>query len=209
VTLRGSDDRRVRGAILAVAGVAVLDLIAAVRSSTSGATGPLRTVSTVTVNRPAQEVYRSWRDLQQLPEFMAHLESVEPTDGDRWHWVARAPGGKRVEWDAEITEDRPGRFLAWRSINGRVRNTGSVHFEPAPGDRGTEVTVEIAYNPPSGRAAALAASLLGEAPEQQVRDDLRRFKQILETGQVVRSDAIPEGYLSKRQLKQQAARPSA
>jgi uncharacterized membrane protein len=204
-----SDEGRVRGAMAAVAGIGLLDLLAAVRLTRSDDDGPQRSVTTVTVNKPAQEVYRSWRDFQRLPEFMAHLEAVEPVGGARWRWVAHAPGGKRVTWEAELVEDRPGRRIAWRSVDGDVANAGAVSFAPAPGDRGTEVTVELTYDPPGGSVGRFAASLLGEEPRQQVRDDLRRFKQMLETGEVLRSDAIPEGTTSRRQLKQQAARPSA
>lgn len=202
------DEERVRAAMLAVAGIGLTDVVAAVRSGGSGE-GPQRATTTVTVNKPAQEVYRSWRDFQRLPEFMAHLEAVEPVDDRQWCWVARAPGGKQVKWVAEVVEDRPGQLLSWRSVDGDVANAGSVRFSPAPGDRGTEVTVELTYAAPGGRAGAFAASLLGESPAQQIRDDLRRFKQVVETGEVLRSAAIPEGTTSKRQLKQQAARPSA
>lgn len=203
-----SDDDRVRWAMWAVVGVALFDVLAAVRLTRSSDDGQ-HAVSTVTVNRPPPEVYRAWKNYEQLPRFMAHLESVEPAGPERWRWSARAPAGTRLEWDAEIVVDEPDRLIAWRSIDGDVANAGSVRFKPAPGDRGTEVTVELAYRSPGGRAGKAGASLLGAAPKQAIRDDLRRFKQVLETGEVLRTDAVPEGTMSKRQIKQRSARPRA
>jgi uncharacterized membrane protein len=112
----------------------------------------------------------------------------------RSHWVAKAPGGRTVEWDAELTHDVPNRLLAWRSLPGAtVPNEGRVRFATAPGGRGTELHVEMSYDIPGGRAGRAVARLLGEDPAQQVRDDLRRAKQVLETGEVTRSDAVPAG----------------
>jgi len=144
----------------------------------------------VTVNRTPDEVYRFWHDFQNLPSFMSHLESVQVTGPRRSTWKARAPAGMRVTWDAETTEDVPGQRIAWRSLPGAdVDNTGSVRFVAAPGGRGTEVHVELDYRPPGGAFGALVAKLFGEAPEQQIAGDLRRFKQVMETGEVVHSDA--------------------
>lgn len=141
-----------------------------------------------TVMRPREEVYAFWRDLENLPRFMHHLESVENTTPGRSRWTARAPGGT-VEWEAEIVEDTPNERIAWRSLPGAdVPNSGSVSFVTAPGDRGTEVRVSLQYAPPAGSAGAAVAKMLGEEPSQQVRDDLRRFKQVLETGEVGLSD---------------------
>ena len=153
----------------------------------------LHVISSVTINRPRQEVYEFWRDLEHLPTFMIHLEAVTSTGGRRSHWVATAPGG-RVESDAEITDDRPGEIIAWQSVIGSdVPNGGSVRFTDAPADRGTEIRVDLRYDPPAGSAGAKAAKLFGENPQQQLRDDLRRFKQVMETGEVVRSDGSLEG----------------
>lgn len=168
---------------------------------------PVRAVTTATINKPPDELYAAWRDLSSLPGFMTHVEAVEPLGGDRWHWVARAPGGGTVEWDAEVVRDQPGRLLSWRSTGGDVAHAGTVTFEPAPADQGTEVTVDLAFTPPAGRAGVAVATLLGEAPGQQVRDDLRRFKQLQETGVVVASDGAPEGFSAARQLTQEPARP--
>lgn len=148
----------------------------------------------VTVNRAPEEVYRFWRDLENLPRFMQHLESVKATGGRRSHWVASAPAGTTIEWDAEILEDRPNERITWRSVgDGDVRNEGTVRFVKAPADRGTEVHVELRYQAPGGRAGAALARLFGEEPAQQIRDDLRRLKQVLETGEVLLSDGSPGG----------------
>jgi uncharacterized membrane protein len=138
-----------------------------------------------TVNRSPEECYRFWRDFTNLPRFMTHLKSVRVLDDRRSRWEAKAPLGGSVSWDAEIINERPNELIAWRSVGeADVDNAGSVRFRPAPGDRGTEVTVEINYEAPGGRLGATIARLLGESPEVQVREDLRRFKQLLETGEI-------------------------
>ncbi|HEX5386479.1 MAG TPA: SRPBCC family protein [Gemmatimonadales bacterium] len=144
----------------------------------------------VVIDRPPDEVYRFWRNLENLPRFMEHLESVTMRGGGRSHWVAKAPGGTRVEWDAEIHNEIPGELIAWRSLPGAdVPNAGSVHFTPALGGRGTEVRVVLSYEPPAGRLGAAVATLFGEEPEQQVEDDLRRLKQVLESADFSRAGA--------------------
>ena len=148
----------------------------------------------ITVNRPPEEVYRFWHDFRNLPRFMKHLEDVRVTGNRRSHWKAKAPAGTTVEWDAEVVDDRPNELIAWRSLEGAdVDNWGSVRFAPAPGGRGTEVRVELDYAPPGGALGATVAKLFGEEPEQQMQDDLRRFKQVLETGEVVYSEATVHG----------------
>jgi uncharacterized membrane protein len=164
--------------------------------------------SAITVNATPETVYQAWRDVERLPIFMYHLESVTPLDDGRSHWVARAPAGKTVEWDAEITEDVPGDRIAWRSLDGAsVESAGSVTFRPAPRGQGTEVFVEVRYSPPGGTLGSLIAKLFGEEPNQQVRDDLRRFKQIVETGEVARSDGSPLGTRTANLLDQRDAHP--
>jgi uncharacterized membrane protein len=134
---------------------------------------------TITVNRPREEVYHFWRQLENLPRFMDHLESVTVLDEDRSHWVAKAPAGTKVEWDASIQDEIENELIAWRSLPGSdIDNAGSVHFIPA-GD-GTEVRVVLSYDPPAGKVGAAVARLLGEEPELQVEEDLRRFKQVME-----------------------------
>jgi uncharacterized membrane protein len=134
----------------------------------------------ITVNRPQAEVYRFWRQLENLPRFMEHLESVTVIDENRSHWVAKAPAGTKVEWDASIHNEIENELIAWRSLPGSdIDNAGSVHFTPT-GDT-TEVRVVLSYDPPAGRVGAVVAKLLGEEPGTQVDEDLRRFKQVMES----------------------------
>jgi uncharacterized membrane protein len=148
----------------------------------------------VTVNLKPEEAYRFWRDFTNLPRFMKHLQSVSVIDERRSHWVARAPGGTEVAWDSELIEEVPNQYLAWRSLQGSdVDHSGSVRFEPAPGGRGTIVRVQMRYQPPAGRAGVALARLFGEVPAQQVQEDLRRFKQVLETGEIPTTRGQPSG----------------
>lgn len=210
-----SDRRRVGAAAAAVAGIAALDVLAATRLSrrahpSHGTTGDgaIRVSAGVTVNRSAEDAYAFWRDLSRLPTFMTHLESVRPDGNGGSHWTASGPAGTTVEWDAVIVEDVPGELLSWRSADGAaMSNSGVVRFRPASGGRGTEVRVELSYSPPAGALGATVARLAGEEPAQQVTDDLRRFKQVLETGEVVRSDGTPEGHRAGRLLRQRPAQP--
>jgi len=140
---------------------------------------------TVTILRPPADLYAEWRDLERLPRLMSHLESVTPLDGLRSRWVARGPGDTRVRWEAELVADEPGRLIAWRSVGpSDVEHAGSVRFTLAPGDRGTEVKVILTYAPPAGRVGVALATLLGRSPDQDIREDLRRFKQRMEAGEV-------------------------
>ncbi|MEO3747749.1 SRPBCC family protein [Plantactinospora sp. B5E13] len=208
----GERRQRIDVTLAVVAGVTALDLTAAVRTTrVAGARRrALRASATVTINRPVDEVYRFWRDFENLPRFMYHLESVRADGDGRSHWTVRAPGGRRVEWDAEIVEDRLSELISWRSVKGaRVPNTGRVRFIRAAGGRGTEVRVDLAYAPPGGAVGRAIATLFGEEPRQQIRDDLRRFKQVIETGEVVRSDGSPDGLATPQQVRQQPARPAA
>jgi uncharacterized membrane protein len=139
----------------------------------------------VTINKSAGELYRFWRDFRNLPRIMDHLESVTVQDDKRSHWVVKAPAGYKVEWDAEIINDEPNKLIAWRSLpQASVPNSGSVRFVPAPVDRGTELHVVFEYLPPAGRVGWLVAKLFGQEPRQQVQEDLRRFKQLMETGEI-------------------------
>jgi uncharacterized membrane protein len=169
----------------------------------------MHVTKTITIKRPIDEVYTFWRDFENLPRFMYHLEIVETTGSNRSHWVAKAPAGKRVEWDAEVTEDRPGELIAWRSVGNDddVRNSGTVRFMKAPGGRGTEVHVDLDYDPPGGKAGGLVAKLFGEEPNIQICDDLHRLKQVMETGEVLRSHGAPEG-IGRSVLRQHASQPS-
>src|SRR5215207_5741269 len=131
----------------------------------------VRVHKSVTIKRPPGTVYEFWRQLENLPRFMYHLQEVRATSEGRSHWVAKAPAGQQVEWDAEIVEDRPNEALAWRTLPGSdVQHEGSVRFKPAPADRGTEVEVQLQYDAPGGSAGAFIAGLFGEEPTQQIRD---------------------------------------
>src|SRR6476646_7237861 len=135
----------------------------------------------ITVERPRPQVYAFWRNLTQLPQFMDHLASIQGDTEGITHWRAKGPAGS-VEWDAEIVEDKPNELLSWHSLEGSdVRNSGAVRFFDA-GSGGTEVAVDISYDPPMGRLGNLVATLLGESPEQEVGADLKRFKEIMESG---------------------------
>lgn len=207
---RGNDPDRILAATAGVVGITLLDVVAAVRQTRRRRerSTPMQARSTITINRPAGELYDLWRDFERLPEFMTHLESVRITGARTSHWTAYAPAGRTVEWDAEITEEQPGRALEWRSGDkADVRNSGRVEFTAAPGGRGTEVRVAVDYDIPGGALGSVVARIFGEEPKQQVHDDLRRFKQIAETGQVVRSEGSPEGTHAGRQLFQREAQP--
>ena len=143
----------------------------------------------ITVYRPRQMLYDFWRDLENLPQFMQHLHRVEDVGDGRSHWVAKAPGGLKLEWDAEIVDDVPGTRIAWRSLpSADVKNSGSVMFLETPHEDATEVIVDIHYQPPGGLIGSTLARLFGEDPTQQLWGDLRRFKQIAES----RADATKD-----------------
>ena len=139
----------------------------------------------VTINRPRGELYSFWRDFKNLPQFMHNVHSVTIQDQIHSHWTIEAPGGKTVEWDSEITQDEPGRLIAWQSLEGAsVRNSGKVEFLNSPDDRGTVVRVTLTYDPPGGAVGKLIARLFQKEPKVQARQDLRRFKQLMETGEI-------------------------
>jgi uncharacterized membrane protein len=150
----------------------------------------------VTINRPPEELYRRWRDVTNLPRFMRRLASVQALDDDarRSRWQARGPAGKVIEWEAEIVEDRPSERIAWRSLPGSpVEHAGVVQFERAPGGRGTQVTLELDVTPPGGVIGTTLARMLSALPAHEVQEDLRRFKQWMETGDVVLSEGVVRG----------------
>lgn len=164
--------------------------------------------ATTTVTQPVDEVYAFWRDLERLPTFMAHLDDVRSTGPRTSHWKASAPFGTTVEWEAETVDDVAGERVAWRSLEGAdVENSGEVLFVPAPGGRGTEVHVTLRYDAPGGPLGRAVAKYFGEEPSQQLDDDLRRFKQVIETGEVVRSDGAPWGKRARKEFPQRPAQP--
>ncbi|MEU7481965.1 SRPBCC family protein [Lentzea sp. NPDC042327] len=164
--------------------------------------------ATTTVRKPVAEVFAFWRDLQNLPTFMGHLEEVRTTGARTSHWVADAPFGTNVEWDAEITDEVPAEKIAWRSTgDADVPNAGTVRFVAAPDGESTEVHVGLVYEIPGGAIGKAVARYFGEEPHQQLDDDLRRFKQVLETGEVVRSDGAPWGKRAREEFPQRPAQP--
>ncbi len=202
-TLANPDNDRGRTlfATANVLAVAALDVMCAKQLSKQPETvasekmeqGIIRTKRSVTIRKPVEEVYGFWSNFENLPQFMRHLESVTVTGEGRSHWVAKAPAGKTVEWDAETVADVPNEMISWRSLPGSdVYNAGEVRFEPAPGGRGTEVRVTIEYDPPFGKLGSKIAMLWREEPGQQVQDDLRHFKQVMELGEIVLSDATKQ-----------------
>ena len=152
----------------------------------------VRVEKTVTVNRPRNEVYAFWRRLDNLPRFMQYLESVKVIDDKRSQWCVKSLAGKSYGWTAEIINERENEMLSWRSLEGaEVNNAGSVHFSDAPGGRGTEVKVVLQYDPPGGAVGALFSKLFGREPGDQIEEDLRRFKSIMETGEVPKTQGQP------------------
>jgi uncharacterized membrane protein len=198
-----TDPKRLTRALASVVGIGAIDaklaFDASATGSLAGSARAIHVMRSITVNRFPEDVYRFWRDFENLPRFMSHLESVEGK-GRRSRWRAKGPAGSSIEWEAEIETDRPNEMIAWRSCPGTsVPNEGSVSFLPAPGGRGTEVRVEMQYEPPAGALGAAVAKLFGREPSQQIAGDLRRFKQVIETGEVVHSDASIHGWIHPAQ----------
>lgn len=194
-----------------VAGIAAAGLLASRRRGghQSEEDEPRHAKATTTIGLPTDEVYGFWRDFENLPTFMDHLASVKTIDNRRSHWVAHGPAGTTVAWDAEIVEEVVGELIAWHSVEGAdVHNAGSVRFSPAPKGQGTEVIVELDYVAPGGAIGSAVAKVFGEEPSQQLKDDLRRFKQVLETGEVVRSEGTPGGIRTLGQVRQHRAQPT-
>src|SRR5512146_360066 len=198
-------DRRGRaaGALAAVAGVTALDILAAVRL-TGGRVGravpgvagrtDIYLERSIAVSKSPEECYRFWRSFENLPRFMQSLESVRQLDERRSRWVAKGPMAARLEWTSEITADRPGEELAWRTLDDSgAANAGSVKFEAAPAGRGTIVRVSLHYSPLGGALGAGLVRLLGHDPQSRIREDLRRFKQVMETGEIPTTRGQPTG----------------
>lgn len=154
---------------------------------------PMRVETAITVDQSRDEVYEYWRDLENLPRFMRHLTSVKQTGEKTSHWEASITGGmSSVQWDAEITEDNPGERIAWRSLpDATIHNSGVVDFEDAPGDQGTEIRAIIEYRPPAGEFGASVARFFTPALEQMVKEDVRRFKHVIEAGEIPTTEGQP------------------
>lgn len=207
---------RITAAATGVMAIAALDVRGARALGRAGATaGPSRPHAvtarrTITIGRPAEELYRFWRDVTNLPRFMQRLESVQPLGDRRARWQARGPAGAILQWEAEIVDDRPGTLIAWRSLPGsQLAHAGVVRFERAPGGRGTQVMVELEYTPPGGTLGAAVARVLGRAPEQELQEDLRRLKQLVETGDIVVSEGVQRGVARPSEARRPALRVAA
>lgn len=154
----------------------------------------------VRIARPAEELYRFWRNFENLPRFMSHVESIHEKDNEISHWCVLGPAGLKVEWDAEIVNEIENKLIGWRSLPGsQVDNGGSVHFDATPDGNGTVVRVSLQYNPPAGSVGARISKMLGEDPEVMIREDLQRFKELMETGSVAAASSKqrPTGTESK------------
>lgn len=152
----------------------------------------IKVVRAITILKPASVLYRFWRDVRNLPRIIHHPAVITPTSDTESHWEVSAPAGKTVAWDALLINDQPDRLIAWRSREGGdVDHAGSVRFEAAPGDAGTEVTVALEYDPPGGKLGAAVAKLWGDSASSQVYDALRRFKVLMEGGEIPSTDAQP------------------
>ena len=158
------------------------------RAATVNARKAVKVERSVTIETPRTKLFAFWRDFENLPRFMEHLVSVRVETPTRSHWVAKAPAGRTVEWDAEIVNEVPDEIIAWKSVGEPdVPNAGSVNFADAPGGRGTIVRVTLDYEPPAGRVGAILSHFFSEEPDRQIREDLRKFKQLMETGEITTS----------------------
>ncbi|WP_373529737.1 SRPBCC family protein [Nostoc sp.] len=201
MVLLGLRQGSLRGALTALAGGGLIYQAATKQSTIQqaqeaiGMNQPIKVEKTVTINKSADELYRFWHNFENLPTFMKHLKSVRVDNEKCSHWIANAPLDNTVEWDAEILEDRENEFISWASVEGAdVDNSGFVRFKKAPGDRGTEVKVVLEYNPPGGALGSVVAKLFGEEPEQQIGDELRRFKMLMEAGEIATTEGQPSGH---------------
>ncbi len=161
----------------------------------------------VTIGRSPRELYRYWKNFENLPRFMQHVESVRMIDDRHSHWTVKAPAGSNVEWDAEIVVDREDEIIGWRSTSGSVKHAGSVRFEKAPGNRGTYLRVQLQYNPPGGRLASLIARAFNQNPDQQIKADLWRFKQLMEAGEIPTTEGQPSGRAESARSRDFEERP--
>jgi uncharacterized membrane protein len=167
----------------------------------------VRVDKSITINKPVEEVYCFWRNLENLPKFMRNLESVQEIDNKHSHWVAKMPVGTSLQWKAEIVNEKANELIGWRSLPGAdVPNAGSVRFRPTPDGRGTIVRLELQYDPPGGNLGALLAKIVGNDPARQIEEDLRNLKQLLETGEIATTKGQPSGRRSRMASRQQPSK---
>ncbi|HEY9510882.1 MAG TPA: SRPBCC family protein [Verrucomicrobiae bacterium] len=204
LTSENSRPTRVALASAAVAGVTAFDF----KTSRAISRNPgvnLRAIHytrTITIDRSPEDLFQFWRNFENLPEFMTHLKSVQVLNDKRSHWIARGPMGKSVEWEAEIVNEHPNELIAWQSCVGAdIQHAGSVRFQRATGGRGTVVKVEIKYDAPAGVLGATVGKLFLENPEQQIAVELGRFKQLMETGEIARTEGQPAGRMKSTSRK--------
>jgi uncharacterized membrane protein len=202
MVLLGLQQRSLRGALMALAGGGLAYHGAtgqqSLQTKIADATDMNKSIQvekSVTIqNKSPEELYRFWRNFENLPSFMSHLKSVTVIDDKRSHWIANAPLDASVEWDAEIVNEQENQLIAWASVEGAdVDNSGFVRFKPAPQGRGTEVKVVMEYSPPGGKVTAAIAKLFGEEPEQQIGDALRHFKMLMEAGEIATTKGQSSG----------------
>jgi uncharacterized membrane protein len=190
----GISRRSFPGVLLATGGG--LLIVRALTANGAAWTGPIRIRKSVTINRSPQELYQFWRNFENLPKFMRHLQGVSTLGPRRSHWVTAGPR-RNYSWDAEIIQERENELIAWRSLpSSDVETEGRVEFKSS-GERGTEVFVNLTYRPPAGGLGETIALLFGRHPEQQIREDLRRFKELMEAGEIPTTDRQPHGRRSR------------
>jgi uncharacterized membrane protein len=198
MVLLGIRQGSLRGALTALAGGGLMYRGVTAQTGIQDALGmnqSIKVEKTVTIsNKSPEELYQFWRNFENLPHFMKHLKHVSVINNTRSHWIASAPMGGSVEWDAEIINDQENRLIAWASVEGAdIDNSGFVRFQRAPQGRGTEVKVVIEYNPPGGVVGDAISKLFGEEPQQQIGDELRRFKMLMEAGEMATTEGQPSG----------------
>lgn len=181
------------GAILAGAGIAYA-MVKTIQTAAETIAREIHIETSIAIDKSPEELFAFWRDLKNLPLFMKNLESVTVLDQRKSHWVAKGVGAARVEWDAEIYNEKENELIAWRSLeNADVVNAGSVRFQKGSTGHGTYVRVTVNYNPPAGKLGATIAQLLGAEPRQLIREDLRRLKQMMEAGEIATTDGQTSG----------------
>jgi uncharacterized membrane protein len=197
-----NDRKRVVASLTAVLGITALDVICAQKLTGAAARdaaeseGTSRICQSIWINKSPAEAYTFWRRFENLPLFMLHLESVQMIDENISRWRAAGPLGQSYEWKARLEQDEPNRRITWKSLeDSEIHNSGMVFFEEGPGRRGVIVHVDISYHPPAGHAGEVVAKLFGAHPERMIANDLRAFKQTLETNEVIYSDASIHPFL--------------
>jgi len=202
MVLMGLQQASLRGVLLAIAGGGLAYRAATSETSLKSAvesamqsTDKISVEQTVTIaNRTPEELYHIWRNFENLPLFMKHIQSVKVLDEKRSHWVAQAPLNMTLEWDAEIITDQKNHLISWTSVeDADIENSGFVRFQTSPGNRGTEVKVVLEYKPPGGKLTDAFAHLVGQSAEQQIRDDIRNFKMLAEAGEIATIEGQPQG----------------